>query len=130
MGNRRLDAFTVGYIDAMFFTETGHIEDGELRDATLADLAPKTRTLIIDECRAFQEQNETYLLCAYLDADGPDYTATMAGHDFWLTRNGHGAGFWDRGLRNNIGTALSMSTRGWGTLDLVLGADGALYLEG
>ena len=20
------------------------------------------------------------------------------GHDFWLTRNGHGAGFWDRGL--------------------------------
>jgi hypothetical protein len=22
----------------------------------------------------------------------------MAGHDYWLTRNGHGTGFWDRGL--------------------------------
>lgn len=25
-----------------------------------------------------------------------DYS--QAGHDFWLTRNGHGAGFWDRDL--------------------------------
>jgi hypothetical protein len=25
-------------------------------------------------------------------------TPDMVGHDFWLTRNGHGAGFWDRGL--------------------------------
>jgi hypothetical protein len=23
--------------------------------------------------------------------------ATQAGHDFWLTQNGHGAGFWDGG---------------------------------
>ncbi len=23
--------------------------------------------------------------------------AEQCGHDFWLTRNGHGAGFWDRG---------------------------------
>jgi len=24
-----------------------------------------------------------------------DHNATQAGHDFWLTQNGHGAGFWD-----------------------------------
>lgn len=28
--------------------------------------------------------------------DGMD--AEQAGHDLWLTRNHHGAGFWDRGL--------------------------------
>ncbi len=27
-----------------------------------------------------------------------DIDDSQAGHDFWLTRNGHGAGFWDRGL--------------------------------
>lgn len=29
------------------------------------------------------------------------YTCSDAGHDFWLTRNGHGAGFWDC---DNIGS--------------------------
>jgi len=27
-----------------------------------------------------------------------DWTDEQIGHDFWLTRNGHGAGFWDRDL--------------------------------
>jgi hypothetical protein len=27
-----------------------------------------------------------------------DWDETQIGHDFWLTRNGHGAGFWDRDL--------------------------------
>lgn len=31
---------------------------------------------------------------AYLNARSAD----DFGHDVWLTRNGHGAGFWDRGL--------------------------------
>lgn len=33
-----------------------------------------------------------------LQADG--VTAEMCGHDFWLTRNGHGAGFWCRDLEH------------------------------
>lgn len=36
--------------------------------------------------------------------DGMD--ETQIGHDFWLTRNGHGAGFWDRGL-GKIGDELT-----------------------
>lgn len=28
--------------------------------------------------------------------DQPGYDAERFGHDFWLTRNGHGTGFWDR----------------------------------
>lgn len=30
----------------------------------------------------------------------PEWTDEQIGHDFWLTRNGHGAGFWDRDLPN------------------------------
>lgn len=33
---------------------------------------------------------------AGLDLSGID--SSQLGHDFWLTRNRHGAGFWDRGL--------------------------------
>lgn len=28
--------------------------------------------------------------------DGLGFDASQVGHDFWLTREGHGAGFWDR----------------------------------
>jgi len=35
----------------------------------------------------------------------------QVGHDFWLTRNGHGTGFWDRGLgeRGDVLARLSKS---------------------
>jgi hypothetical protein len=37
------------------------------------------------------------------------------GHDLWLTRNGHGAGFWDRGL-GDIGERLSDAARSYGEI--------------
>lgn len=36
------------------------------------------------------------------------------GHDFLLTRNGHGAGFWDRGYPVDIGRDLSTNARAYG----------------
>lgn len=47
------------------------------------------------------------------------------GHDFWLTRNGHGAGFWDRGLGER-GDWLTKQTEGYGTSDLGVNADGKI----
>jgi hypothetical protein len=38
---------------------------------------------------------------AFISKAGPlldDLDDSQAGHDFWLTRNYHGAGFWDRGI--------------------------------
>lgn len=39
------------------------------------------------------------------------------GYNFWLTRNGHGAGFWDRGL-GELGDALTTWAKTYGTVDL------------
>lgn len=39
--------------------------------------------------------------------------ASQAGHDFALTRNGHGAGFWDRGL-GDIGRTLTEHSKPYG----------------
>lgn len=38
--------------------------------------------------------------------------ASQTGHDFILTANGHGCGFWDRGL-GEIGDRLTEATRGY-----------------
>jgi hypothetical protein len=37
----------------------------------------------------------------------------QAGHDFWLTRNGHGAGFWDRG-NGAAGDRLTEASKSYG----------------
>lgn len=36
------------------------------------------------------------------------------GHDFWLTRNRHGAGFWDRGYDTKIGDMLTKWAQAYG----------------
>jgi len=43
----------------------------------------------------------------------------QAGHDFWLTRNGHGAGFWDRGLLL-LGYVLTQASKEFGVVDLYI----------
>lgn len=49
------------------------------------------------------------------------------GHDFWLTRNGHGAGFCARGY-GPVGETLSEAARAFRETDLEVGDDGKIYL--
>lgn len=55
-------------------------------------------------------------------------SAGQAGHDFWLTRNRHGAGFWDRGL-GAVGDRLTAAAHVYGESDLYVGDDGRLYIS-
>lgn len=48
------------------------------------------------------------------------------GHDFWLTREGHGAGFWDRG-DGERGERLSAACKPYGGFGLYIGDDGLIY---
>lgn len=48
------------------------------------------------------------------------------GHDLWLTRNGHGVGFWDRDL-GRLGEDLSAIARKMGEVWLDVGDDGVIY---
>lgn len=56
----------------------------------------------------------------------PDYTLSDVAHDFALTRNHHGAGFWDRGLGEH-GHALTDAAHAAGAAELYLADDGLLY---
>lgn len=68
---------------------------------------------------------------AFVTAAGEDlseWSAGQAGHDFYLTRNGHGTGFWDRGLE--AGGRLSDAAKVYGTSELSAGSDKKLYWGG
>jgi len=65
----------------------------------------------------------------------PDYSDERFGHDFWLTRNGHGAGFWDRkelepvpdGSLYSLGDNLTEMAKRMGSCDLYVGDDNLVY---
>ena len=68
----------------------------------------------------FYEANEHLLF-----DDGND--AGHAGHNFWLTRNGHGAGFWD-GDYEQHGDELTRNSKVYGEVNLYVGDDGMVYV--
>jgi hypothetical protein len=53
-----------------------------------------------------------------------------AGHDFALTRNGHGAGFWDGDWPEPAATELTKLSKEYGEVDLYVGDDGLLWASG
>jgi len=55
----------------------------------------------------------------------PDFA--RHGHDFWLTRNGHGAGFFDRGYGER-GDALSKAAKAYGEVYLYADAYGKVWI--
>jgi hypothetical protein len=98
---------------------------GENLDADYGvdDIAPATWEAMNTDVRDFVLANLADFV-AYLAA-GRD--AESFGHDFWLTRNGHGAGFWDRGL-GDLGDRLSGAAKVYGECDLYVGDDGQLHI--
>lgn len=87
------------------------------RNYCWTDLAPETLQRMLDDCAKFEREN-----------DPADYPTENAGHDFWLTRNRHGAGFWE----NDFGTEeqcekLTEAAHAFGEFNLFVGEDGLIY---
>lgn len=51
-----------------------------------------------------------------------------AGHDLWLTRNGHGCGFWDGDWPEPEAAILTKGAKALGEVWLYVGDDGKIYL--
>lgn len=104
-----LDDFAKGYVEAMFFTNGDTGEDDEFLLNHLG-----VEALTHDAVKAIKRDCDTFL--ASLPKDGHGRTAVdlacdyCAGNDFWYTRQGHGVGFWDRGL-GPIGDELEAASK-------------------
>ena len=77
--NKKEQKFIAAYFECVRFTE--FTEDSQ------TDFCEIWEREQIIECLAFFVYAECYL---------SDESISQAGHDFWLSRNGNGTGFWDR----------------------------------
>ncbi len=122
--SRYLSHFFSAYLEcALWSTHDESTPDGgEPMDSNygVEDIDETCMENMIRECGEFIDANR---------ADLDSLSAAQAGHDFWLTRNGHGAGFWDRGL-GEVGKRLSKACEPYGSCDLYVGDDGKIYASG
>lgn len=120
-GRIEQEKFLAAYIDCALWSSTDNVDDsgGEPLDANhdRSDLSDACLAEFKNDCASFQESNAD---------DLADIDIEQAGHDFWLTRNGHGTGFWDRGL-GDLGERLSKACKPYGSVDLYVGNDGEVH---
>jgi hypothetical protein len=113
-----MDTFTRAYITAALFTELDDDNQPLDKNYTIDDLTTAARNLMTSDCAGFLE--------AHAEQIGTELE--RAGHDFWLTRNGHGAGFWDGDWPAPIGQDLSIAAKKYGSAYLyVWDQDNRLY---
>lgn len=112
-----VNRFTLAYIDAALWSSTD--DDGEPLDAnySVRDIDAATRKRMADDCAAFLDANWEALATADLE---------QGGHDFWLTRNGHGCGYWDGDWAEPHATELTDAAHRCGEFNLYIGDDGRI----
>ena len=104
-----IDIALTHYLVAMLWTESCDMDGNEHLDKnyTIDDIHEELKESSRQDLAKFIAENEADLLTW----DGQTTTASeQTGHDFWLTRNSHGCGFWESEWRN-VGQKLTEATR-------------------
>ena len=95
------------------------------------DIDAETREKMRADCQRFQEENADLLTRYYSELPTKVWKGeAQAGHDFWLSRNGHGCGFFDREVSHEVIDALQAKAEAYGQYDLYIGDDGKIYGQG
>ena len=124
-----LDTFFNAYVEAALWSTSDNSDDrgGEPLDKNYgpSDIDAETLGKMKNDCRLFMQ--EQAMLLAFLDDE-------QAGHDFWLSRNGHGVGFFDleprqmgEGAPEGLPDALQKAAKKYGEFDLYVGDDGKIH---
>lgn len=123
--------FVDGYTEALKWSTSCDHAGEEYEDMQAFEFSPKMAGQIADECGAFFTANHADLIeaaAAYEEKGTNGYTGMgYAGHDFWLTRAGHGAGFWDGDLPEELGERLTEASNTAGNREPYIGDDGLIY---
>ena len=127
---REVEKFTADYMAAMLWSS--HDDSPGDHGETLDRFSPhdidgesleQIRMECYDFCRANAYDIESWERCA---GDGNDAYGN-AGHDFWLTRVGHGCGYWDGDWPERAGVRLDAAAKAAGNRDIYVGDDGKLH---
>lgn len=116
-------AFLKGYLECALWASTN--DDGEYLDEDYedSDIAWSTAEEMVIDCDDFCE-----VAADIFDRVGAGQYQDFEkhGYDFWLTRNGHGTGYWDRGYGDD-GDALSKMAENEGAYHLYVGDDNLVH---
>ena len=90
-------------------------------------ISDELRRKSTDDCQKFYQENAVDLASVGQIEGWP--AMEMAGHDFWLTRNGHGVGFLDRyDWPEGVAERLDEAARRYGEVYLYVGADRKIHV--
>lgn len=127
-GNVDIDTMLIGYMESALWSSTDESDDsgGEPLDRNYSpsDITDETKAKMRRDCEAFVTKAGDLLDKA------EEKRADYIGHNFWLSRNGHGAGFFDKpesyGGDENA-DALQEVASSFGEYNLSVGDDGEIY---
>jgi hypothetical protein len=140
-----LDTFTRHYIIAALWSTMDDYEEYFYNGCTIDDISEECLAIMKADCEKFQQDNKELLAQAYecykaAGSAGYHYDngtpEACAAHDFWLTRNRHGAGFWDRRELQysaedqsyiSIGEMLTEASHKFREVEVFVGSDGKIY---
>ena len=97
-------------------------DDGEFDGLTPGEVDAETKATAREEIVDF------LAICRKDKVRLTKWSDEQLGHDFWLTRCGHGTGFWDRG-HGLSGNRAAEWAKVAGSRDLYEGDDGLLYIS-
>lgn len=123
VGGYPVGEILAGFIECAFWSSTDR--DDEPMDANYGaeDLTDLAMALMEADVLTFARR-------AWYIAESAGWTAGEFGHDYWLTRNGHGAGFWGRTWgRSGVGRHLTDLAKDMGSMDLYVDPDGKVDVE-
>jgi hypothetical protein len=131
-----IDNIVSSYLEAVLFTERDNEEYIDEEDPEYDEdnnirypFNDKNEDDFSDEAKK-QAYGE---IAWFIDSAGSaidDIADESIGHDIWLTRNGHGAGFWDRGYDSDVEEVLEQLSKELGEVNAYVGDDGKIYFSG
>src|SRR5690349_14905333 len=127
--NTHYSPFVRSYLETALWSSTD--ENGiPLDDSRYSDyeLAPKTLARFIADCERFEQESDPIINSVTEYHAASLLSRQPIAHDFWLTRNRHGAGFWDGDYPEPIATQLTDLAHSFGECDLYV-SDGKIYCQ-
>lgn len=117
-----LKAIVRGYRESLQWASTDD-NDNSLEGYEFSQVA--TDQIVLD-CQKFFTDNLD-AINSVLEISAADYGYENIGHDFFLTRAGHGVGFWDRGF-GKLGDDLTAKCKEFGESTPYIGDDELIYV--
>ena len=127
-----VDDFTAGYLEAALWSsmDGSTPQGGEPLDKNyeFSDIASDSLHQMVTDCKLFQEKFGHLITEENETKSRRECTVqAYAGHDFWLTREGHGCGFWDGDWEKKVGLILTEASKGFKPVDLYVGDDNLIH---